>query len=340
MKWNVMKTRLNPAVVVPVAVFVFSNLHAQNSGPVAAQPSREEVESYVKEMTRYISSREERATKIVNQIVELDDSLKTAVSGVLTKLKSITDSQDSKTKVTRIKRDVIERIGKAAEYYAAERAKLEEALRVTRNDYKREDLFKERKQFDEKIDNMVNAVVDLALSMDTHKDYEKYIYENGSSFSGFDTIIRKNPDYEQNRRSTTQADAARKDVTQSIQQSLDRLKTRQRDLEQQIASPKLDEKQTKNLEAELDWIRTIRNERLEQLYALTSGEHKFTTPVSQRDAMQLEDVIELVAADARRDMSNLFARYRELRAERDAIADQKARLARAQNWLKEHSEGK
>lgn len=320
-------------------MLLFSNLQAQNPVP-APQPSREEVEGYIKEMNHYISGREERATKIVNQIVELDESLKTAVTGVLTKLKTITDSKDSKTKVTRIKRDVIERIGKAAAYYTAERAKLEEALRVTRNDYKREDLFKERKQFDEKIDNMVNAVVDLALSMDTHKDYEKYIYEHGSSFGGFDTTIRKNPDYDQNRRSTTQADAARKDVTESIQQSLDRLKTKQRELEQQVANPKLDEKQTKNLEAELDRIRTIRNERIEQLYALTSSEQKLTTPVSQRDAMQLEDVIELVAADARRDMSNLFARYRELRAERDAIADQKARLARAQNWLKEHAEDK
>lgn len=331
-----MKTPVYP-IVLGLTV-AFSSIRAQTAVETP-QPSREEVEGYVKEMTTYIRGREERAAKIVNQIVELDSTLKTSVSGVLTKLKTITDSQDSKTRVTRLKRDVIERIGKAAEYYAAERAKLEEALRVTKNSYQREDLYKERKQFDTKIDNMINAVVDLTLSMDTHKDYEKYVYENGSSW-GWDTNIRKNPEYEQNRRSTLQSGSARKEISETLQQSLDRLKAKQRELEQQVASPKLNDEQKKNAQAELDRVSTLRNERIEQLYSVTAPEQKPTVEIGQRDAMQLEDLIEMVAADAKRDMANLFARYRELRAERNAIADQKARLARAEKWLKENAESK
>ena len=333
-----MKTILYPAVL-GVTLFL-SDLQAQTPAE-APTPSREEVESYVTEMTRYIRGREERATRIVGQIEELDSTLNANVGRVLTMLKSSTDSQDSKTKVTRIKRDVIERIEKAAKYYATERAKLEEALRVSTNSFQREDLVKERSEFDSKINNMINMVVDLTLSMDTHQDYDKYIYENGSAFGGWNTTIRKNPEYEQNRRSTQQASGAKDGVRETLQESLDRLKVKQRDLEQQITNPKLKEESHKNVQAELDRVTALRQERIEQLYAVTSGTASSTpSPIGLRDALQMEDLIQAVAADARRDMAHLFARYRELRVERNSIADQKARLARSEKWLKDHPASK
>ena len=329
-----------PACLLILGLAVaLTNLGAETTRE-ATPPTREEVEAYVKEMTSYIAGREERVARIVNQIVELDGTLKSTVGGVLTKLKTITDSRDSKTKVTRIKRDVIEQIRKAADAYVAERARLDEALKVTGNPYRREDLYKERKDFDGKIDNMVNAMVDLALSMDTHKDYERYVYEHGSAFGGRDTTVRRNPQYDQNRRTTTQAGAARKEVSETLKQSLDRLKAKQEELDQQLAGKKLGEEQKKTLQAELDRVTDMRNERIQQLYTLTSPAQKPTVAIGLHDAMQLEDVIELAATSARRDMANLFARYRELRAERDAIADQQVRLARAEKWLKENEAAK
>lgn len=332
-----MKTSVH-LLILGLAV-ALTNLGEQTAQEGTA-PSREEVEAYVKEMTSYIAGREEGAARIVNQIVELDSTLKATVDGVLKKLSTITDSRDSKTKVTRLKREVIEQIRKAAGDYVAERAKLDEALRVAGNPYRREDLYKERKDFDAKIDNMVNAMVDLALSMDTHRDYERYVYEHGSAFGGWDTTVRRNPFYDQNRRATTQAGAARKEVSETLKQSLDRLKTKQEEMDQQLASKKLAEEQKKALQAELDRVTDMRNERIQQLYTLTSPAQKPTVGIGLHDAMQLEDVIELAATSARRDMANLFARYRELRAERDAIADQQVRLARAETWLKENGAAK
>ncbi len=108
----------------------------------------------------------------------------------------------------------------------------------------------------------------------------------------------------------------------------------------QLAGKKLGAEQKKALQAELERVTDMRNERIQQLYTLTSPVQKPTVEIGLHDAMQLEDVIELAATSARRDMANLFARYRELRAERGAIADQQVRLARAETWLKEHGPAK
>lgn len=311
-----------------------SQIGAQTTAS-APQPSKEQVEQYVKDMESYISGRQTRAAALVNQIVELDTSLKGSVTSVLEKLKAITDSQDSKTKVSRIKRDVIQRIENAARYYAQERAKVEESLRVSTNAFQKEDLYKERAQFDARIDAMVKSVVELAVSMDSHQDYEKYLYEGGDNLWGWDENIRKNPEYEQNKRTTRQTGVAVKEINTTLQQSLDRLKSKQTELERQLAAPNLGGEQKKSLQGELDRINTIRQQRIDQMYALGTPDTMPTVPVGLRDAMQVEDVIEVVAADAKRDMSNLFARYRELRAERDAIASHRVRLARAQQWLEE-----
>jgi len=319
-------------------------LHAQTAPADASpQPTRAEVEAYVKQMKTYLAKREESATRIVNQIIQLDDSLKSEVKDVLDKINGVTDSPESKTKVVRIKRDVIERIGRAAKYYDSERARLDEALRNAGNPFKREDLYKEREQFDKKIDNMVNAVVGLAASMDTHQDFEEYLYENTGGWGwGWNngTLIRRNPEFDQNRRATSQNKSARNEIGEAIEKSLARLKDKQAALQTQLTSGKLTDQQKEATLKEMERLTEISRSRAEQLTDVQTPEQKPTVPVSLSSALDLEETIKSVAADARRDISSIFARYRELRAERDAIADQEARLARAEQWLKENPNAK
>ena len=333
-----MKTKFACLLIFPFLVTTSS--HAQ-SGKESPEPTRTEVESYVKQMQDYLKTREDSAAHLVNDIVELDRSLKNSVNDVLQQLSSVTDSENSKTKVARIKRDVIDRIGKAAKYYANERAKLDEALRTTSNTFRREDLYKERAQFDTRIDGMVNAVMKLAASMDTHQDFEEYLYENNDTWGwGWSGSVRKNPEFEQNRRATTQTDTARKDIDKVVQQSKDRLETRKADLESQLKSGKLDAEQKKHVQTEIDRLEEIRKERTDQLQTLQSTNPLPTIEISLSSAMRMEEMIKAKAADARRDIGRIFARYRELRTERDVIADQEARLARAEQWLKDHPASK
>ncbi len=326
-------------------ILIFSATTASQAEPEkeSAEPTRPEVESYVKQMQGYLKNREESAARIVNEIVELDHSLKNSVNDVLQQLSVVTDSENSKTKVARMKRDVMERIGKAAKYYVNERAKLDEALRTTSNTFRREDLYKERAQFGTRIDAMVNAVMKLAATMDTHQDFEEYLYENNDSWGwgwGWGTTVRKNPEFEQNRRATTQTDTARKDIDKVIQQSKDRLQARKTDLESQLKSGKLDAEQQKRVQTEVERLSQIGKERAEQLDSLQSSGPQPTAEINLSSAMRMEEMIQAKAADARRDIGRIFARYRELRTERDVIADQEARLTRAEQWLKDHPAAK
>ena len=66
--------------------------------------------------------RQQRVTALVNQIIELDAGIEKAITNVQTMLKGITDSKDSKAKVSHIKQDVMKRLQKAAEYYDQKRS--------------------------------------------------------------------------------------------------------------------------------------------------------------------------------------------------------------------------
>jgi hypothetical protein len=332
-----MKANLLP--ILALAIATLYPLQAQNAEPPAAaeksEPTVEEVTRYVAQLTDRIEKRKERATAMVNEILALDKSIQGNVDQVLTTLRGMTDSNDSRTRVAQTKRDMMERLAKVAQYYARMRAELEEQLRHTDNPFRKEDLFREREAFDARIDKMVQGAVSLALSMDTHEDHEKYIVESGGSNWGWDTNYRDNPEYEQNRRAARRTDAAVRDLGEAFDKATNRLDLKIRELQQSLRSTDLAPEKRKAMETELARLEALRQQRADQEASLyTHHDAPATSDVGLKEAIQSEKWIESLAQETRRDFSQMIARYRELRVERDTIADLRAKLDHAEEWLK------
>lgn len=315
---------------------------AQAENPAAAEaktePTLDEVTRYANQLRTRIDSRQDRATAMVNDLVALDKSIQSNVDGILSTLKGMTDSNDSRTRVARTKRDVMERLGKAAEAYTRLRAELEEQLRRDGNAYRREELFRERGIFDDRIDRMIQGAVGVALSMDTHEEHDKYIVEAGDSGWGWDTVYRDNPAYEQNRRAARRTDAAVRDLGAGLEKAMQRLDLKIRETQQALLAPGTDAAKKAALETELKRLQSLRAQRADQEAALyTYNNTPATTPVALDEALRSEKWIESVAQETRRDFNQMIARYRELRVERDAIAELRGRLDQAEAWLKSHA---
>jgi len=314
---------------------------APASPPARQEPTKAQVEDYSSRLTERLEGRMQRATDLVNEIVKLDKSIQQGMSQILGMVGGMTDSNESKTRIARTKRDLIERMKKAIEVYARARASLEEQMRTSANPYTKQDLFKERGVMDDRIDKMVDRVVALAATMDTHEDHDKYIVEAvDNDWWGTSAVYRDNPEFEQNRRATRQTDAAVKEISEKLEKAVDRLEQRVRQIDEQLRAPGLAPDRKAALEAERKRAEALRLERAnEESMLYTRGTTDSAQPKQKPgldEAIRTEKLIESVVADVRRDFTQMIARYRELRAERNAIADLRARLDQCAEWLKKN----
>lgn len=297
---------------------------AAPASPPAAAPAENPALTALRSQ---VEIRQHRVTALVNQIMELDAAIEAAVTKVQGMLTGITDSKASDTKVARIKRDVMLRLKKAIDYYIQKRTALTADVRATTNKFERTDLFKDRSAFDDRINRRIDGIIQLAVSMDSHEEYEKFLY-SGSSDGWNIPHIRRNPDYDHNLKTARQKDAAVTEIEKALSDSLARLDTEERSLKQRIETAKPEQKAA--LEQELQRLRTIKMQRYDQEEDLRSHPEKKVQAVDMKAAQQIEDVIEEIAADARRDFASLLARYNELKAERTALARLQLRLEAAE----------
>jgi hypothetical protein len=276
-------------------------------------------------LDRQIAARQVRVTALVNQIVELDGAIETAINDAQEMLKRVTDSKESNTAVARLKREVMKKLEKAALYYDQKRATVSETLRTSKNKFEREDLFKDRSAFDDRINKRIEGIVDLALSMDSHKEYEQYL-QDSNGWDGYGwrggvngVNIRRNPEYDQNKKATRQTDAATKEIMDGLSKSLARLDVHERDLKNKLAAAK-GEAAKQAVQVEIDRVKVLKQQRYEQMEEVGSSRAETATPIGRKEAQRLEDLINEIAANARRDFQSLFARYNELKSERTALA--------------------
>lgn len=331
---------------LPAAVPVCAQSPAATPvSPAATEPTRASVEKYVPELKSYIDSRETSMTRLVNEITALDQSIQAAVTKVLGILTESKDTKETRTNVTKLKEETLAGLKRAAQAYAQKRSLIAEELRTTKNEYRREDLFTSRGQIDTRIDNMVDAMVKLALSMETDEGHERYVQDSSVSVGGRWGVVvpttKRNPDYDQNKRQVAQTEKTTGELDKAFASSLQRLDVQERDIVAKLAAPAVSEADKTRLVAELERIKAIREERVRQRTLLDSGGGEgMQTGLDRKEFMETGELVESITGGARRDFTRMMAAFNELRTERQALATLKAKLDHAEQWLETHPAAK
>ena len=130
-------------------------------------------------------------------------------------------------------------------------------------------------------------------------------------------------------------------MDKAFKSSLQRLETQFRDLSTKLAMPGLTEEQKARLTAEIERLKAIHEERLQQ-QALLEGDSRqwIQTELDRKEFAQTEEIVDSITAGARRDFTRMMAAFNELRTERQALAALKAKLDHAVNWLETHKDAK
>jgi hypothetical protein len=182
------------------------------------------------------------------------------------------------------------------------------------------------------------------MSMEVDEGHERYVTDS-SVMLGFGGVVvpsvHRNPEYDQNKRQAARTDKVFVELDKVLASSERRLEIQERDLATKLAKPGISEEEKNRLGAEIQRVQAIRAERSRQRSMIDEGPMPGPqTELGRKEAMRTEELIENIAAGARRDFNRMMSTFHELRAERQTLAALKAKLDHAEKWLETHPAAK
>lgn len=288
----------------------------------------------VANLESHIAQREQRLAEWGNDIVELDARIEKRIDSLVTMLAGLRDSQQSRTAVTKMKKEAIEGLRRGIDLYVAKRKEVREHIR-TGDDAALGDLGK----FDQRIIKRVDQIAELAKSVPAHKDLDKYVSDGGGSYWNgyYEENTRISEEWKQNRRDGTQADKMREDTTKALRESLDRLDQRRRSLKDLLANRTLTESARNLYQSELGQIDAYEdhlNARLRDVTTHTAAGP--TQAVGLEQAHDIEALLDDARRDLREDVARLFRSYDQFSEGRAYLESLKANLAARKEWLEKN----
>lgn len=308
---------------------------AQTPAPAAAPIDYAARVQSVENLKQHIAQREERFELLKKDLLALDARVETQIDGIVKKLASLKDSQDSKTKVANIKGDVIDALVRSIAIYRQKRVEVFERMRKE-SSVPKEELEKSLKAFDDRIGKRVEQVMELAKSFPGHQDVQKYESYGTSYANGwYQENSRVSEEWKQNRRASTSGRVERRDLLKDLDKAVQTNQSRRASIADALANRKLSAKEKTlqqeelgRLDAIIDKLKADRRE-----LALPDGGGA-TREIGAGEAHDAEQMLDDARKDLARDFWDTMRKYAELEPERTRIFDLKANLAAREEWLK------
>ena len=288
----------------------------------------------VANLKQHIAQREERFELLKQDLLTLDARVEKQIDSIVKNLASLKDSNDSRTKVSKIKGDVIEALTRTIWIYRQKRVEVFEQMRKDTN-VPQAELEKTIKTFDDRMGKRVEQIMELAKSFPGHQDVQKYESAGGSYYNGYyqeDTRI--NEEWKQNRRDNTSGRVVRREVLQELDKALAKNQSRQAAITDALANRKLSAAEASLQQEELGRIdATIDNLKSKRRELVLPGGGA-TREIGADEAHDAEQMLDDARRDLARDFGDIMRKYAALSTERIRLFDLKANLAAREEWLK------
>jgi hypothetical protein len=285
-----------------------------------------------------IAQRESRLSELGSEIVTLDARIEKRVAELVAMLAGMSDSQDSRFRVSQIKRDAINQLRAGIERYARKRAEVKEKIR--KGDAS---ALGDLDQFDAHNLTRVEQIVELTKSFPTHRDVEKYETDGSESYWNgyYQENVRVSEEWKQNRRDGVQSGKQHNETAEELRKGIERMESLRRGLVSQLENKKLSEVSRKLAIHELGQKDAIIERLNAELQEVVMGE---ASPGSRQpsleEAIDIGKLLEDASSDLRDDVSRLFRLYDVFSADRAKTAVLKENLEARKVWLQKNSTAK
>jgi hypothetical protein len=275
-----------------------------------------------------LAARERRVSLLRDEMAAIDSHIETRGDALIASLRSIADSNDSRSKVARMKEGTIEGIRRNIEYYQSKRAAIKEELRrptLNLTDEEKETMIA---ALGGRIEKRIGQILDLLKSMPTHKEYQRYKV-TGSNWAG--PTYALNEDYVQDKRLVTITKRLQGEIESDLRASIARLEKENESMRAQYRASNYSS--ARDLSGQMAKNEALIEERRAQIAVVRSFVTTPTRKVSQKEAIDFDHERNNTATALRRDFEYLFALYNNLIPELSSINDTRAAIAAAKRGV-------
>ncbi len=327
-----MNYRLLATVAAMVPVFGFAQTPDKpQAAPVMDYAAR--VKS-VETLKEHIAQREARFETLKQDLRALDGRVEKQIESIVNTLSGLKDSNDSKTRVSKIKGDVIQALVRTIGIYRQKRMDVYERLR-TDPKMPKEQLEQELKVFDDRIGKRIEQVMEISKSFPGHQDVQKYESDGTSYWNGwYAENTRVSDDWKQNRRDSNSGEVQRRELVQGINKALERNQSRRASIADTLANRKLSDRERAVQQEELGRIdATIDNLRMKRRDLALPGAGG-SREIGLDEAHDAEQMLDDARADLSRDFWDIMRKFGDLDLEGTRIYGLKENLKAREEWLK------
>ncbi|MGJ8672788.1 hypothetical protein [Rubritalea sp.] len=328
--------------VSPLMAEVVSETPAteEKASPMTIEERKESIVS----LEAYIEERDARLQEITEDVLRLDDRLQGKVDGIVNKLASVSDSQDSQYLVSQEKIKVMKELVKSMQNYQDNRAALIRDLRKNDPNVPKEAIEMDVERNNELSEKRVEQVLLLSKSF-TQEDpnIKKYTRTGRGGWDragNWNSNERISGAYKQNQRNFAMNKKQRDAVKKALDESIVRYETLANGVEDRLKDPNVSPESRELMESELGHYKEVLANRKRQKEDYTLVSQPKTKQISQRAAMDLDQSLDDAMNDFRDDIYHITKKHEELREEQTRIQELKVNLAARQQWLVDYDAGK
>lgn len=329
-----MFTRILPAAVA--LGLVVPNLLVAQEPKIDMEARRQSVVN----LGRHIEQREQRLEELRSDARALDKRIEGRIDELIKMLTEISDSQESKTRVSQLKMRAIEGLRRWIRIYQDRRGQIIESLKREGEHLPKEQLADEVDAFDKRVDKRVSQILELTASMGEYKDVKKYESdsESYSYRSGYyHETSRVSEDWKQNRRETVMTDKTRKELIAALKGAIESLESRRAALDDTIKNRGLSASEKEIQLEELGRMDASIERRRRELKDLATPKGGATgQPVGRNQAHDIEQLLGDAGEDLSEDFQRLLRMYDEFSTERNKTFKLRENLKAREVWLQEN----
>jgi hypothetical protein len=300
--------------------------------PTKQPPTKEQYERAIQQLDAQIVQLDAKLKVFTESVLEVDASIEKRIDRIVNDLKSIQDSEDSGTRVSMVKEDIIKSLYTYIQFVVRERD-----MRVARLEGQpgtvvpRYGLEKDIEFLDARLEKRVDQIIELSRSFgvrdanvqrfeygddddDDDNDWrygETYHGQNIHYSSGGTVTGRQTTDeYRQMRSVAHRGEMTKERAIDNLKASIENLKRKNRLLEQRLnyARNMTEMQYTKN---QISKNRNLISRRQEQIYLLQTNAQPGTKQIARQQAVMLEERLREEVADIKTEFRTLMTQRTE-----------------------------
>jgi len=177
------------------------------------------------EMVQILEQQEQRVDGLVDEFYTLNEEFESKVQRVIDTLAGLEDSRDTKTRVSRLKSQVLDELKTSINRLQKERgANAAQLARLPSNRVEDASQTRANQYLDEVISKRVDQVLQMSQSLYQSKSVEKYDYVVRQRYrNNVKVEKRRTEEYKQNRKQSINSDQDRLDLIKDIEAAMHRI---------------------------------------------------------------------------------------------------------------------